>query len=147
MFVYYFANVRRSCDDISHRLAGLDLMTWASEAYRSAESLRGRLVGNELLASSVTLNVAEPIHKSSHTVIALEWRASGQAGLFSELQGDLVIAPIGPHRCQISLRGSYRLPPGADRSLFHRLTEACIKSFVDRVASGLDRPSLTELAI
>lgn len=147
MFVYYFANVRRSCDDISHRVADLDLMTWASEAYRSAESLRGRLVGNELLASSVTLNVAEPIHKSSHTVVVLEWRASGPAGLFSELQGDLVIAPIGPHRCQISLRGSYRLPPGADCSLFHRLTEACIKSFVDRVASGLDRPSLSEMAI
>ena len=140
MFVYYFANVSRPCEAIGDRLSDLDLDTWATEAYRNAESLRSRLVGNDLVATSVRLNVTEPIHKSSHTVMVIEWTADGPAGLFAALEGDLVVAPIGPNRCQISLRGSYRLPTGADPSLFHRLTEACVKSFVDRVAAGLDQP-------
>lgn len=141
MFVYYFANVGRSCADIRDRLFGLDLSAWATEAYRNAESLRGRLVGTDDVASSVSLEVTEPIHKSSHTLMAIDWTATGPAGLFSGLQGDLVVAPIGPNRCQISLRGSYRIPADVDRSLFHRLTEACVKSFVDRVASGLEQPA------
>ncbi len=140
MFVYYFANVSRPCEGIGDRLATLDLETWATEAYRNAESLRSRLVGNDLVASSIRLQVTEPIHKSSHTLMVIEWTADGPAGLFAALEGDLVVAPIGPNRCQISFRGSYRLPPGADPSLFHRLTEACVKSFVDRVAAGLDQP-------
>ena len=140
MFVYYFANVSRPCQDIGDRLGTLDLDAWATEAYRNAETLRSRLVGKDLVASSIRLHVTEPIHKSSHTVMAIEWTADGPAGLFAALEGDLVVAPIGPNRCQISLRGSYRLPPGADPSLFHRLTEACVKSFIDRVAAGLDQP-------
>jgi len=140
MFVYYFANVRRPCEAIGDRLSGLDLATWATEAYRNAESLRSRLVGKEMVASSVRLNVTEPIHKSGHTVMVIEWIADGPAGLFAALEGDLVVAPIGPNRCQISLRGSYRLPTGADPALFHRLTEACVKSFVDRIVAGLDQP-------
>lgn len=146
MFVYYFANVNRSCEDIRDRLTDLDLSAWAAESYRNAEMLRGRLVGQDLTATSVELHVAETMCKSSHTVVAIEWTAQGPAGLFTELHGDLVVAPIGPHRCQISLRGSYRLPPAADRALFHRLTEACVKAFVDRVAAGLDRPSLSEIS-
>jgi hypothetical protein len=139
MFVYYFTNVSRPCEGIGDRLGALDLETWATEAYRNAEALRSRLVGNDLVASSIRLHVTEPIHKSSHTLMVIEWTADGPAGLFAALEGDLVVAPIGPNRCQISLRGSYRLPPGADPSLFHRLTEACVKSFVDRVAAGLDQ--------
>lgn len=145
MFVYYFANVSRPCDDIRGRLFELDLSAWATEAYRSAEALRSRLVGNNDLASSISLDVTEPIHKSSHTAMAIEWTATGPAGLFSNLQGDLVVAPIGPNRCQISLRGSYRVPADVDRPLFHRLTEACVKSFVDRVASGLEQPAVRGL--
>lgn len=142
MFVYYFANVSRPCEDIGDRLCALDLATWATEAYRNAESLRSRLVGKDLVASSIDLHITEPIHKSSHTVMVIEWTADGPAGLFAVLEGDLVVAPIGPNRCQISLRGSYRLPAGADPSLFHRLTEACVKSFVDRVAAALDQAPL-----
>ena len=147
MFVYYFANVGRPCDEIRDRMMALDLAGWAEDAYRNAESLRSRLVDEPFEASTVAFHISDPIEKSNHAVLALRWSATGPAGLFSDLQGDLVVAPIGPNRCQLSLRGSYRLPPGADRSLFHRVTEACVKSFVDRVAGALGRSSVGELAV
>lgn len=147
MFVYYFANVGRPCDEIRDHVMALDLAGWAEEAYRNAEALRSRLVDASFEASTVTFHASDPIERSNHAVLALRWSATGPAGLFSDLQGDLVIAPIGPNRCQLSLRGSYRLPPGADRSLFHRLTEACVKSFVDRVAGALGRTSIGELVV
>lgn len=143
MFIYYFANVDRKFQDIVDPFVMLPYEDWADEAYREGELLRGRLSDGHLLAKTVQLAHGDPIGGSRHVMIPITWTATGTPGLFPRLEADLVLAPVGPETCQVSLRGNYEPPLGAigkalDRAVFHRIAEASVKGFVDRVAVGLD---------
>lgn len=146
MFVYYFSNVDRPFAEIVEVLSGLPLEGWAGDAYREGESLRARLsVGDSsALAKTVHLELGQPIHGSRHTTIPMTWTASGTPGLFPRMEADLVLAPVGPRSSQVSLRGSYEPPLGPvgkalDRAVFHRIAEASVKGFVDRIARALSQ--------
>lgn len=145
MFIYYFANVDRSFREIGELYVTLPFEEWAGAAYREGETLRGRLTVNDghLLAKAVHLAVGDPIEGSRHITIPVTWTATGTPGLFPRLDADLVLAPIGPNTCQVSLRGNYEPPLGAvgkalDRAVFHRIAEASVKGFVDRVSAALE---------
>jgi hypothetical protein len=62
--------------------------------------------------------------------------------LFPQLEGDIEVAALGPNRSQLSVDARYR-PPLAlvgraiDRAMLHRVAEATIKDFVDRVAERM----------
>ncbi len=145
MFVYYFANVGRPCDEIRDRMMALDLAGWAEDAYRNAESLRSRLVDEPFEASTVAFHISDPIEKSNHAVLALRWSADRSSWL--------VLRSSGGSRCRSDWPESVptqpaRLIPSSTRGrpiTFHRVTEACVKSFVDRVAGALGRSSVGEL--
>ncbi|MDH3306014.1 MAG: hypothetical protein OEO77_00640 [Acidimicrobiia bacterium] len=145
MFVYYFSNVDRPYADLIETLASLDLETWAGDAYREGESLRARLsVGDSAaIAKTVQLELGAPMHGARHTTVPLTWSASGTPGLFPRMEADLVLAPVGPRTSQVSMRGSYEPPLGPvgkalDRAVFHRIAEASVKGFVDRIARALE---------
>ena len=71
--------------------------------------------------------------------------ATATPGLIPEMEGDLEVAPLGPASSQLSISARYTPPLGAigqaiDRALLHRVAEATLKDFLDRVAEGLADP-------
>lgn len=146
MFVYYYMHVSRSFEVVEPELLRMvpGLRGWAEEAYRDGESLHARIgPGTGRVAKTVEMTVGEPIRGASETWIPVEWVATGTADLFPRLQADIVVAAVGPALTQVALRGTYTVPLGAlgraiDRVLLHRLAEASVKGFVDRLGAAID---------
>ena len=78
--------------------------------------------------------------------LALRWEARGPGGrLFPVLDADLTLAPAGENATLLVLTGAYRPPLGnlgaeLDRLLLHRVAEATIRDFLERVATSLAQP-------
>lgn len=73
---------------------------------------------------------------------AISWKAVERDELFPVFDGDLELAPLSSHVCQLSMIGSYRPPlsvVGAigDRMLGHRVAEAVVRNFVLATADRL----------
>lgn len=81
-----------------------------------------------------------------HAGLALRWEARGPGGrLFPVLDADLTLTPAGENAALLTLSGAYRPPLGnlgaeLDRLLLHRVAEATIRNFLERVASALADP-------
>jgi hypothetical protein len=144
MFVYYFVHVPAGFAlverSVLEMLGALD--GFAEKAYRDGEDLRALMgIGGDppLLAKSVRVEVARPLRGGHETTVPLTWEATGTPGLFPRMEADLVIAALSPELTQLSLRGTYRVPFGkigraVDNALLHRIAEASVKAFVDRIA-------------
>ena len=146
MFIYYFVHLNRSFDEARGRLlevlSGLDGM--AAAAYREGEEIRARIgvVESPAVAKTVRLEVGEPVGEDGTMLLPVVWEATGTPGLFPRMEAEVVLAALGPALTQLSLRGSYRPPLGPigrvlDRALLHRVAEASVKGFVDRIARAL----------
>ena len=153
MFVYYYVQVAESFAVVERKLLGIlgGLGDMARAAYREGEVLRTKIgVGSStspLLAKTVEIEVGTPLRGESESEIPITWRATGTPGLFPSMEAGIVIARLGPSLTQISLRGSYEPPLGAvgralDRTLFHRVAEASVKSFLDHIASSVQAGDL-----
>jgi hypothetical protein len=150
MFLYYFVHVEAPFSAVEEQLrsggGGLDRM--AAEAYRDGESIRARIgPGNEhpLLAKSVRITLGTPRDGDCETTFPIVWEATGVPALFPRLDGDLVVTSLGRTLTQVTLRGSYEPPMGAvgralDRTVLHRVAEASVKGFLDRLARTLGMP-------
>lgn len=144
MFIYYFANLERRFSELRDVFSQQPFEWWAGTAYRDGEQLRARLSPSEsgLLAKTIVLEVGAEIQGEKHITVPIAWTATGTPGLFPRLDADVVLAPIGPNSSQVSLRGNYEPPMGTfgrsmDRAVFHRIAEACVKEFVDGIATAL----------
>jgi hypothetical protein len=79
--------------------------------------------------------------------LALRWEARGPGGrLFPVLDADLTLTPAGENAAVLTLAGAYRPPLGSvgaelDRLLLHRVAEATIRNFLERVATALAHPT------
>jgi hypothetical protein len=152
VFVYYFVHLDRPFGEARTQLlevlSGLDGM--AAAAYREGEEIRARIgVGAEslALAKTVRLEVGEPVGEEETMLLPIVWEATGTPGLFPRMEAEVVLAALGPNLTQLSLRGSYRPPLRAlgrvlDRALLHRVAEASVKGFVDRVARTIEGASV-----
>lgn len=146
MFVYYFVQLTRSREEVDRALLdGLDgLAALADVAYRRGEELRARIgLGRGPLAKEVRLDVRNPRRTEAETTVPMTWEATGPSGLFPSMEADLVVAGLGPDLTQLALRGSYRPPLGAvgqalNRAMLHRVAEASVKAFVDRLAEAVE---------
>ena len=91
----------------------------------------------------VEVTVGPTRDRGSACVVPLAWKATGLAGLFPVLDGDLEIAPLGSNRSRLTLSASY-LPPfgdigrALDRALLHRVAQSTVRSFLTRVAVSLE---------
>jgi hypothetical protein len=70
----------------------------------------------------------------------MTWEPTGW--LLPRLDAELELAPLGRHRTQLAISGRYEPPLGTvgrtvDRLALHRIAEATIKDFLDRVATTL----------
>jgi hypothetical protein len=146
MFIYYFVHLDLPFPEAERRLvevvSGLDGMAVA--AYREGEELRARIGLGEppVIAKKVRLEVGQPVAQRGSIVLPIVWEATGTPGLFPRMDADLVIATLGPGLTQLALRGSYSPPLGLigralDKGLLHRVAEASVKGFVDRIARAL----------
>lgn len=116
--------------DAEHRSEGL----LAEVGFHLAEDRR--------IGKRVEIELGTPHRMPSKTVLPMVWRATSAESLFPSLDADLEVASLGPHRSQLSISARYRPPMGAlgrvlDRALLHRVAEATIKDFLDRVGQAL----------
>ena len=91
---------------------------------------------------SVAIELDPPIRLDSKTVLPLRWTATEASRLFPRLDADLEVARLGPRLTQLAMSARYEPPLGAlgkaiDRALLHRVAEATLKDFLDRVATLL----------
>jgi hypothetical protein len=153
VFIYYFVHLNRPFSAARSQLlqvvGGLDGM--AAAAYREGEEIRGRISvggGYPAVAKTVRLRVGEPVWEHETMLLPIVWEATGTPQLFPQMEADIVLAELGPALTQLSLRGSYRPPLGpvgriVDRALLHRVAEASVKGFVDRVALAIEGASVS----
>lgn len=76
------------------------------------------------------------------TSLPLTWEPIGMEGLLLRLEADLEVGPLGGGRTQLAISARYRPPLGAvgravDRVLLHRVAEATVKDFLDRVGAAI----------
>jgi hypothetical protein len=98
--------------------------------------------GQRVLGKVVRIEVGTSTRLGEKTVLPMSWSATGPRGLFPVMEGDLEVAPLGAERTQLAMSARYRPPLGplgrvADRAVMHRIAEATIKDFVERVGGAL----------
>jgi hypothetical protein len=149
MFVHYFVHVPQPAAEVVRKLTDApgQFNVWGQLAYEGWDELRTRLqAGTPALAKEVAVVVGTPRRGSVATMIPITWRATSVETLFPVLHGDLVIEEIADDLTQITLQGSYRPPLGhlgkmIDAVVLHRLAEACVKDFMNRMASAVAIPT------
>ena len=70
--------------------------------------------------------------------------AGGSRDAVPSLDADIEVGELGPERTQLSISARYTPPLGSlgrvlDRALLHRVAEATVKDFLDRVAERSPR--------
>lgn len=91
----------------------------------------------------VEIELGAPRGTDAVTALPVTWRAAGAQWLFPRLDGDIEVAALGSARTQLSISARYQPPLGVvgrvlDRALLHRVAEATLKDFLDRIAERFD---------
>ncbi len=159
MFVRSFADVPVPFAEAERRLLATPA-GWIPGLARAAEDGGERLLvevgfpieGDRRVQKEVEVEIGSPHRTDSATRLPLTWKATGPRSLFPSLEADLEVAALGPERTQVSVSATYRPPLGAvgrrlDRTLLHRVAEATIKDFVDRVSDALSGARPMETAV
>jgi hypothetical protein len=151
MFVRYYVELPLPSDQVEAGLldAPIDwLSALAGEADRRGDGLFAEVGVGPLgprLGRRVTVSVGAPARFPTKTLLPFTWRPTSGNGLLPDLDGDIELGPLGPGRTQLALSARYRPPLGTlgravDRVLLHRVAEATVKDFLDRLADALTRP-------
>lgn len=144
MFVRYFLDLPVPFDAAEAALLE-DADSWIPGLLRDAEDRGQRLlaevgfsVDTRRIDREVEIRLGSPYRIPDKTILPMTWHATRSERLFPQLEADLEVAALGPHRAQISISARYRPPMGTigrllDRAMLHRVAEATIKDFLDRV--------------
>jgi hypothetical protein len=152
MFVRYYVEIPHPPDEVEAALLDAPagwLSMLAGEADQRGDGLLAEVGVGPLgprLGRRVTVSVGEPLHYPAKTLLPFTWRPTSGNGLLPDLDGDIELGSLGPGRTQLALSARYRPPLGTlgrsvDRVLLHRVAEATVKDFLDRVADALTRRS------
>ncbi len=148
MFARYFLELAVSPAAIEAALMDTPA-EWLSDVASDADDYGSRLlvdvgVGRtpSRIGKQVRVELGAPTHLPSRMLLPVRWNATGPAALFPSLDGDLEVGALGPGRTQLSLSATYTPPLGRvgkvlDRALLHRLAEATVKDFLDRLGASL----------
>jgi hypothetical protein len=151
MFVRYYVEIPLPPHEVEVALVGAPA-DWLSALAGAADQRGGGLLGEvgvgplgPRLGRRVTVSVGAPARLPSKTMLPFTWRPTSGNGLLPDLDGDIELGALGPGRTQLALSARYQPPLGglgraADRVLLHRVAEATVKDFLDRVAAALARP-------
>ncbi len=124
--------------------------TWIPGLARDAEG-RARVLMAEvgigpqegLFRKQIEIKLGEPMQMATRTILPMSWEATGPRGLFPSFASDIEVAALGPSRTQLSISARYQPPLGAvgraiDRALMHRVAEATVKDFLDRMGERMN---------
>jgi hypothetical protein len=149
MFIRYFLDLPLSFDEVRDTLLASP-EAWVPGLARDADDRGERLLAEvgfsfddgHRVGKRVEIELGSPLHFPAKTTLPLTWTATGTQRLFPSLDADMEIASLGPNRTQLAISARYRPPFGGvghvlDRALLHRVAEATIKDFLDRVAEAI----------
>lgn len=113
----------------------------AEHADRHGEALMAEVgFGDDVrVHHRVEVELGTPIRMATTTVLPLRWTATGVAPrIFPSMDADLEIAQLGPAATQLAMSARYTPPLGGlgrviDRAVLHRVAEATLKDFMDRL--------------
>jgi hypothetical protein len=147
MFIRYFVEVNRPFDEVEAELLRAPaewIPDLAGEAEARGEGLLAEVGFGKVLRVERTVRIefGAPARLEAKTLLPVKWRPAAGGPALPGLDGDLELAAVGPRRSQLSMTASYEPPFGligrlADRALLHRVAEATVKDFVDRIARAL----------
>jgi hypothetical protein len=149
MFIRYYLDLSLPFEEMEEALMAAP-EAWLPGVAREAEDRGEQLLGevgfsfddDRRLSKEVHIELRPPHRMPGKTLLPLSWKATGAERLFPSLDADLEIAALGRNRTQLSISARYRPPLGVvgkalDRVLLHRVAEATIKDFMDRVGEGI----------
>lgn len=150
MFIRYYLELAVPFEAVERALLD-EPATWVPGMALDAEAGGQRLlaeVGFEVDAArrvdkEVEIEIGKPYVIPAKTMLPITWRATAAGRIFPQLEADIEIAPLGVSRTQLSISARYRPPLGPvgrvlDKALLHRVAEATVKDFLDRVGEGVE---------
>jgi hypothetical protein len=148
MFVRYFVEVPLAADQVERALRRSSpgwLSALAGAAQQRGDDLLGEVGVGPLgprLGRRVAIQLGEPVRFPSMTSLPLTWEPVGLEGLLPRLDADLELGSLGDDRTQLAISARYRPPLGVlgravDRVLLHRVAEATVKDFLDRLGQAI----------
>jgi hypothetical protein len=149
MFIRYYLDLAVPFEDVERALLD-EPATWVPGIALDAEAGGQRLlaeVGFDVDASrrvdkEVEIEIGEPYVIPTKTMLPIAWRATAAERIFPQLEADIEIAALGAGRTQLSISARYRPPLGPvgralDKAMLHRVAEATVKDFLDRVGERI----------
>lgn len=148
MFVRYYMELPLPARQVEHVMLDAPaewLSTVAGEAQRRGDHLLTEVGVGPLgrkFSRQVSIQVGRPVHFPSMTSLPLTWEPLGLEGVLPRLEADIELGSLGEGRTQLAISARYRPPLGAlgrtvDRVLLHRVAEATVKDFLDRVGAAI----------
>jgi hypothetical protein len=146
MFLRYYVELDLPAEQAEKALLDFP-STWlpalADSAVERAEPLLAEVgIGRPSLrvTKCVTVRLGQPVRFPSKLSIPMTWDPDGW--LLPQLHAELELGTLGKDRSQLALSGRYDPPLGTvgrtvDRIALHRIAEATIKDFLDRLATIL----------
>ena len=150
MLIRYFGEIPAPFEIVEHAILQAP-DEWIPGLMRDTERDREALlsevgvgVTGERSTPGAQVKFGEPLRLPTKTILPMRWKPTSAWPLFPELEADLEVAALGPSRTQLSINARYTPPLGRlgsviDRALLHRVAEATVKDFVDRVRAELQR--------
>jgi hypothetical protein len=149
MFIEYSTRVKAGLAHVEKCLDAIrsNLEEWADVAYREGEHLRARVGPSAGIAREVTLDIGIAEIHAYGLVYPVQWSAAEAALLFPDLTADLILTSRGLDETELTLKGTYQPPLGtlgklADRTVLHRIAEATVKDWMDRLSAALSAEAL-----
>jgi hypothetical protein len=148
MFVRYFVELPLPAAQVERALLASPaewLSAMAGAAQERGDGLLTEVGVGPLgtrLRRRVKVELGEPVRFPSMTSLPLTWEPAGLEGLLPRLDADIELGALGEDRTQLAVSARYRPPLGAvgrtvDRVLLHRVAEATVKDFLDRLGHAI----------
>ena len=158
MFLRYYIELPLPVSVVEQALVGSParwLSAVAGEAQARGDGLLGEVGVDPLgvrLRRQVRIRLGEPVRFSPMTSLPLTWEPVGLEGLLPRLDANLELGSLGGERTQLAMSARYRPPLGAvgqaaDRVLLHRVAEATVKDFLDRLGQAITDQAVTDGAL
>ena len=148
MFIRYYMELPLPARQVEYAMLDSPadwLSTVAGEAQRRGDRLLTEVGVGPLgprLGRRVTIEIGDPVRFPSMTSLPLTWEPAGLEGVLPRLEANIELGSLGQDRTQLAISARYRPPLGVvgrtvDRVLLHRVAEATVKDFLDRVGEAI----------
>jgi hypothetical protein len=155
MFIRYYIELSLPIAKVEQALVGSTagwLSAMAGEAQARGDGLLGDVGVGPLgtpLRRQVRIQLGGPVRFPSMTSLPLTWEPLGLEGLLPRLDANLELGALGGDRTQLAISARYRPPLGVvgravDQVLLHRVAEATLKDFLDRLGQAITQQAMTD---